>query len=49
MTLGTQVAGVAVLVRAAAGERDDVVRHGGLCDDAPGSTISAERFGLEAA
>jgi len=49
MTLAAQVAGVAVLVRATAAQRDDVVRHRGLCHDALGSTIAAERFGLEAA
>jgi hypothetical protein len=49
MTLAAQVAGVAILVRSAVGERNDVIRHGGFRDDALGSTIAAERFGLKAA
>lgn len=45
MAIGAEAADVAVVVAATTGERDDVVRHGGLANDALGGTVPAERFG----
>ena len=44
MAVGAEAADVAVLVRAAVAERQDVVRHGCLADEAPGSAVLAERL-----
>ena len=48
MAVGTETADVAVVVAAALGERYNVVRHGGLANDALGSAVPAERFSLQA-
>jgi len=49
MTLGTEAADIAVLVRPAMGERHDVVRYGRLADNPGERAITAERFSPQAA
>ena len=48
MTLGTEAADIAVLVRTTMGERHDVVRYGRLTNKPDGGAITAEGFGPEA-
>ena len=49
MTLETEAADIAVLVRTTMGERHNVVRYGRLPDNPGESAITAERFSPEAA
>ena len=47
MAVGAKAANVAVIVRAAQGERHDMVRHAGLADGTLGSAVPAEGLGPE--
>jgi hypothetical protein len=44
MALGAKAADVAVLVRSATGQRNDVIRYGRLADNPDRSAITAEGF-----
>lgn len=46
VTVGTEAADVAVLVRSAMSEWNDMVRHGRFPDNTGGGAIAAEGFGL---